>query len=106
MFNLDSLGLFDGKTGPIFMAVCGKVETWLRETWNLSLWMPSRALQYSVQGVSGVFSRVFTEVNVSSSENIKAGSKDSVRQSLDRLEKAMGGFGLAEMLHMRWPCCR
>ena len=28
IFSLRSLGMFDGVTGPIFMAVCGKVATW------------------------------------------------------------------------------
>jgi hypothetical protein len=40
IFDLELLGLFNGKTGPIFMGVCGKVAAWSKGI-HLTLRLPT-----------------------------------------------------------------
>ena len=57
IFDLELLGLFNGKTGPIFMGVCGKVAAWSKGIHLTLQSLPtssnaSRSFHYSVRAAS------------------------------------------------------
>ena len=59
IFNLDLLGRFDGKTGPIFMGVCGKVVAWMWLDWEVEAFgMLLAHCQFPESSVSRVFVRM------------------------------------------------